>query len=66
MDVTSNHLDIVPLEHLDLGENSGADVGEELSKRSEFFGQPVGKSVLLVASLRFRHTDIRSIQTNPV
>lgn len=47
MDITSNHLDIVPPgTHGTWGSPDDAqdhDAGEELSKRGERFGQPVGK-----------------------
>jgi len=42
MNVTSNHLDVAPFpedQH-----DVHADPGEELSKRGEYFGHPVGKS----------------------
>jgi DNA-directed RNA polymerase II subunit RPB3 len=38
MDVTSHHLSVV------LPTNYEMDSGEELSKRGEYFGHPVGKS----------------------
>ena len=41
MDVTSNHLDVVPLSFED---NQPADE-EELNKRVNDFGHPVGKSM---------------------
>ena len=40
--VTSDHLEVVPQSSY---EDEG-DVGDELSKRSEEFGQPVGKGTL--------------------
>jgi hypothetical protein len=46
IDITSNHLDIVLQE---VTEYDGTD-GEELSKRAENFGYPVGKSELLQMS----------------
>jgi DNA-directed RNA polymerase II subunit RPB3 len=42
MDVTSNHLEVVPFP----SEDDTIDPGEELSKRGESFGYPVGKSTL--------------------
>ena len=39
VDVTSNHLEISPIFGVDVGE-----AGEELGKRVEGFGLPVGKS----------------------
>lgn len=38
MDVTSNHLDVMPPNDYELQD------GDELAKRSEDFGHPVGKS----------------------
>lgn len=49
MDVTSDHLDVVPFPE---DENAPTDSGEELSKRGEYFGHPVGKrrsSALLIS-----------------
>ena len=50
MDITSNHLDIVPPGRSGTWGNpedvQDHDAGEELSKRGERFGQPVGKGVL--------------------
>ena len=40
--VTSDHLEVVAQSSYD----DEGDVGEELSKRSEEFGQPVGKGTL--------------------
>ncbi|KIM40123.1 hypothetical protein M413DRAFT_73620 [Hebeloma cylindrosporum] len=40
MDITSNHLEVIPFP----SEDDGADPGEELSKRGETFGFPVGKN----------------------
>lgn len=49
MDITSNHLDIVPPgTHGTWGsvdDPQDHDAGEELSKRGERFGQPVGKGM---------------------
>lgn len=42
MNVTSNHLDVAPFPEDQRDVN--ADPGEELSKRGEYFGHPVGKS----------------------
>ncbi|KAF8973262.1 DNA-directed RNA polymerase [Flammula alnicola] len=39
MDVTSNHLEVVPFP----SDSDEQDPGEELSKRGEWFGHPVGK-----------------------
>jgi DNA-directed RNA polymerase II subunit RPB3 len=58
MDVTSNHLDIVP--HGKQGtwgspdDTQDQDAGEELSKRGERFGQPVGKGVFNLKILLLR------------
>jgi DNA-directed RNA polymerase II subunit RPB3 len=41
MNVTSNHLDIMPFPE---DQEQQTDPGEELSKRGEYFGHPVGKS----------------------
>ncbi|KAJ3575124.1 hypothetical protein NP233_g1301 [Leucocoprinus birnbaumii] len=41
MNVTSNHLEVVPMPE---DQDIQADPGEELSKRGEFFGHPVGKN----------------------
>ncbi|KAF8658261.1 hypothetical protein AX16_002037 [Volvariella volvacea WC 439] len=47
MDVTSNHLELTSPSTRSVwgdGEADGIDQGDELSKRGEFFGQPVGKN----------------------
>lgn len=41
MNVTSNHLEVIPFPE---DQEQQADPGEELSKRGEYFGHPVGKS----------------------
>ncbi|KXN90590.1 DNA-directed RNA polymerase II subunit RPB3 [Leucoagaricus sp. SymC.cos] len=41
MNVTSNHLEVVPFPE---DQDVQADPGEELSKRGEYFGHPVGKN----------------------
>ena len=41
MEVTSAHLEVVPFPE----EEGSQDPGEELSKRGEWFGHPVGKSM---------------------
>jgi hypothetical protein len=41
MNITSNHLDIMPFPE---DQEQQTDPGEELSKRGEYFGHPVGKS----------------------
>ena len=41
MEVTSAHLDVIPYPEEGL---DNQDSGEELSKRGEYFGHPVGKS----------------------
>lgn len=58
MDITSNHLDIVPPgasgtwgSPEDVQDH---DAGEELSKRGERFGQPVGKGMLKFKSCLLR------------
>lgn len=43
MDITSSHLDVVRPEQGSVGWNEEGDGGEELQKRSETFGHPVGK-----------------------
>lgn len=43
MDITSSHLDVVRPEQGSVGWNDEGDGGEELQKRSETFGHPVGK-----------------------
>ena len=40
MDVTSDHLEVNPFPE---DENNPVDTGEEVSKRGEYFGHPVGK-----------------------
>lgn len=54
MDVTSHHLDVVPPDAYGTWGNEGeageSDPGEEISKRGEFFGHPVGKSWLIRVS----------------
>ena len=42
MDITSNHLDVVP--RGGYGWREEVDDGEEIARRSETFGHPVGKS----------------------
>ena len=44
MDVTSNMLEVVPTTRPGYGGFDDADGGEELAKRVENFGHPVGKS----------------------
>lgn len=46
MDITSDHLDMIMPGSNFSGLNEGDD-GEELSKRVETFGQPVGKRVFV-------------------
>lgn len=41
MNVTSNHLEVTPFPE---DQDVQADPGEELSKRGQYFGHPVGKS----------------------
>ncbi|PPR07415.1 hypothetical protein CVT26_013731 [Gymnopilus dilepis] len=43
MDVTSDHLEVIPYQQADDESLLPEDPGEELSKRTEFFGHPVGK-----------------------
>lgn len=46
MDVTSHHLEIIPpgtAGTWDSDEQSSSESGEEISKRGESFGRPVGK-----------------------
>ncbi|EKM80969.1 hypothetical protein AGABI1DRAFT_112673 [Agaricus bisporus var. burnettii JB137-S8] len=54
MNVTSNHLDIMPFPE---DQEQQTDPGEELSKRGEYFGHPVGKndpnaSPILICKIR--------------
>ncbi|KAF7981855.1 hypothetical protein HWV62_31401 [Athelia sp. TMB] len=46
MDVTSNHLDVVAIgeQYGGEGDEEVGEAGDELQKRSEFFGHPVGKN----------------------
>lgn len=43
MEVTSNHLEVIPYQ-------DEVSSGDELTKRGEDFGQPVGKSMTLTGS----------------
>ncbi|KAG9103761.1 45 kDa subunit of RNA polymerase II [Ceratobasidium sp. 370] len=43
IDITSNNLDVVPPSTGQFGDESEGEAGEELSKRPDNFGQPVGK-----------------------
>jgi hypothetical protein len=43
MEVTSNHLEVIPYQ-------DEVSSGDELTKRGEDFGQPVGKSMTLTHS----------------
>ncbi|KAF8070125.1 DNA-directed RNA polymerase II, subunit 3 [Lyophyllum atratum] len=43
MDVTSHHLDLVPPGTPEIWSNEDHDIGDELQKRGEGFGKPVGK-----------------------
>ena len=49
MDVTSNHLDVVA--RGGFGWREEVDDGEEIARRSETFGHPVGKSTSVFGSL---------------
>ena len=49
MDVTSNHLDVVA--RGGFGWREEVDDGEEIARRSENFGHPVGKSAFVRFSL---------------
>lgn len=42
LDITSNHLEVNPFPE---DENTASEPGEELTKRGEYFGHPVGKRV---------------------
>ncbi|KAF7288661.1 Mechanosensitive ion channel protein [Mycena chlorophos] len=42
MDVTSNHLEVVP--YAEFGDEQQGEAGDEPSKRGEYFGHPVGKN----------------------
>jgi len=42
MEITSNHLEVMPFTDEDAGIDIG-DTGEEISKRVPTFGHPVGK-----------------------
>lgn len=44
MDVTSNHLDVVPFSMWEDEDDDHAEEGDEPAKRGEYFGHPVGKS----------------------
>ncbi|PPQ67312.1 hypothetical protein CVT25_005896 [Psilocybe cyanescens] len=46
MNVTSNHLEVIPFPQMDIEGllPQQDDVGEEISKRGEYFGYPVGKN----------------------
>lgn len=48
MDVTSNHLEVVA--RGGYGWREDVDDGEEIARRSETFGHPVGKSALFQTS----------------
>jgi hypothetical protein len=51
MEVTSNHLDIVvPGAYGSDSNQSEGEAGEELTKRGERFGHPVGKSAFAISS----------------
>ncbi|EJD53687.1 insert subdomain of RNA polymerase alpha subunit [Auricularia subglabra TFB-10046 SS5] len=57
LDVTSNHLEVVPMDSYDNFDMGGPATGEELSRRVENFGHPVGKhdpsvAPVLIAKLR--------------
>jgi hypothetical protein len=45
MEITSNHLEVVPPE-IDPNAAEGGD-GDEIAKREENFGYPIGKSELI-------------------
>ncbi|KZP34686.1 RBP11-like subunits of RNA polymerase [Athelia psychrophila] len=46
MDITSNHLDVVAIgdSYSNEGDEEVGEAGDELQKRTEFFGHPVGKN----------------------
>lgn len=44
MDVTSNHLELIPPSMYNYRNNEGADAGEEMQRRVPDFGLPVGKN----------------------
>lgn len=48
LDVTSNHLDVIPFDY-NMVADSG-DTGDEISKRAENFGRPVGQGPSHAAS----------------
>jgi hypothetical protein len=48
MDITSNHLDVVA--RGGFGWREEVDDGEEIARRSETFGHPVGKSAFVRSS----------------
>ena len=52
MDITSNHLDVVV--RGGFGWREDVDDGEEIARRSENFGHPVGKSTYGSFPLSFR------------
>ncbi|KAG9123842.1 45 kDa subunit of RNA polymerase II, partial [Ceratobasidium sp. 392] len=43
IDITSNHLDVVPPSTGEFGDEGEGEAGDELQKRPDNFGQPVGK-----------------------
>jgi hypothetical protein len=53
MEVTSNHLDVVA--RGGYGWREEVDDGEEIARRSENFGHPVGKSAPFFSHLDSRH-----------
>lgn len=60
MDITSNHLDVVAIgdSYSNEGDEEVGEAGDELQKRTEFFGHPVGKS----ESPPFPHPNITNIR----
>ena len=67
MEVTSNHLDVVA--RGGYGWKEDVDDGEEIAKRSENFGHPVGKSASFLDShlhLLLRHSYSGDPSTPPV
>jgi DNA-directed RNA polymerase II subunit RPB3 len=46
MDITSNHLELIPPNEYNYRGNPGPPAGEEMAKRVPNFGLPIGKSKL--------------------
>lgn len=57
MEITSNHLERIDLP-VTGDEGAVGEAGEELSKRGERFGWPVGKGACFQPHLAFRRSDL--------